>query len=92
MKHTGTLIAVREALEIGRVNAMDCYNDDTCASMKIRKALEKLDALIAAVPDGVKEAIAVPDDNSCYWQEMPWEIKYLHDAAKLLSEAVEAGE
>ena len=55
-KHDGVLIIVREALEIAKDKAFDTGNKELF--YQIRKALTRLNALIADVPDDLSAALS----------------------------------
>lgn len=77
-KHKGVLIEVREVLELSSSGIVDIP--------RFKEALQKLDALIASVPDGL--------DQSLIWFEDPGENSRVYAAiiaAQILSEAVEVG-
>lgn len=79
MKHTGTLIMVRDALKVA---CQERWESDTTI---YEQALQKLDDLIADVPDGLKNDLigTIFVQKGC---------EAIIPAAKLLSEAVEVGE
>ena len=87
MKHKGTLIEVRECLAqcIDNLHSTKEYNTD-----RYYEALQKLDALIAAVPDGVEQHI-YDFEMECGHEPSIDQIAVIK-AATILSEAVEVGE
>ena len=89
MKHTGTLIEVRECLAqcIDNLHSIKEYNTD-----RYYEALQKLDALIADVPEGLGAALN-PETHLRTNLNPDYESRQaVLKAAKLLCEAVEVGE
>ena len=86
MKTKGTLITVQDALERANVDLSEEHK---------KQALTELDALIAAVPDGLKKAsktVPICEENTVIQLNIEHTFTPIIKAAKLLSEAVEVGE